>query len=130
MESNCFKIAQIFACMIMLTDMQYWDDSWKSFAERLEKLNDLWFGMKKLDFSCQKKAFYNYLLFGPYYSNIQIIFSHQNLTEYWIEYLEYSDNIWSSKSDLLSNQIFGTQLFEYSNNLNYLFKLCSVCYRA
>ena len=37
---------------------------------------------------------------------------------------EYSNNIRSQKSDRISNRItlFGTQLFEYSNNLNYSFK--------
>ena len=37
---------------------------------------------------------------------------------------EYSNNIWSPKSDRIEYQIplFGTQLFEYSNNLNYSFK--------
>ena len=39
---------------------------------------------------------------------------------------EYSNNIRSPKSDRISNRItlFGTQLFEYSNNSNYSFKHC------
>ena len=39
--------------------------------------------------------------------------------------IEYSNYIQSSKSDQISNRIplFGTQLFEYSNISNYLFKL-------
>ena len=37
---------------------------------------------------------------------------------------EYSNNILSPKSDRIEYRIplFGTQLFEYSNNLNYSFK--------
>ena len=37
---------------------------------------------------------------------------------------EYSNNIWSPKSDQIEYRIplFGTQLFRYSNNSNYSFK--------
>ena len=42
----------------------------------------------------------------------------------WSLLFEYSNNIRSPKSDRISNRItlFGTQLFEYSNNSNYSFK--------
>jgi len=41
---------------------------------------------------------------------------------------EYSNNIRSPKSDRIEYRIplFGTQLFEYSNNSNYSFKHCEV----
>ena len=41
---------------------------------------------------------------------------------------EYSNNIRSPKSDRIEYRIplFGTQLFEYSNNSNYSFKHCCI----
>jgi len=59
------------------------------------------------DATASKKAINNYLLFWPSCLNIWIIFGHQNLTKYWIEY----------------HYLEPTQLFKYSNNSNYLFKL-------
>ena len=50
-----------------------------------------------MEFLANKRANFYYSLFGPYYSNIWIIFGHQNLTKYWIEYhylgANYS-NLW------------------------------------
>ena len=67
--------------------------------------------MKKVNFSCQKKAFYNYFFSRPYYLNIRIIFSHQNLTEYRIKYHYLEPNfsniriIWTICSNSVLNLI-------------------------
>ena len=59
-----------------------------------------------MEFLANKRANFYYSLFGPYYSN----------------------NIWSSKFNQILNRIplFGGQLFESLNNLNYLFKIWKV----
>ena len=53
-------------------------------TERFEILDE------QIGFFMTIKSIYNYSLFGPYYLNIRIIFSHQNLTEYRFEY-HYSE---------------------------------------
>ena len=42
--------------------------------------------VKKIDILSQKRLFPTIWVFGPYYSNIRIIFGPKDLTEYRIEY--------------------------------------------
>ena len=76
--------------------------------------------MNKLDFSCQQRAICIFSLFGPYYSNIWVIFGHQNLTEYQIE-SQYSEPnylniriIWTiCPNSAPRGQIMVSKLFSY-----------------
>ena len=77
--------------------------------------------MNKFDFSCSKKAIYNYSVVKQYYSNVWIIFSHQNLTKYWIKY-HYPEPNYSNIQiigTICSNSEVLTLIVNYSKDQNY-----------
>ena len=58
----------------------------KIFCSEIRKTERFVILDEQIWFFMPRKAYYNYLLFRPYFLNIWIIFGHQNLTKYCIEY--------------------------------------------